>query len=261
MFRRPLLVLVAVLALAPAAEAADIQVTYRVDAKALKVGTPAGTPLTFQLYSDSACTTAAGAAQVVNVEAVSLIEAPKLIKVKGGPKPPSVAEINYTMTGIAPQPAFYAKVTGAGVTPVGGACQLQPGQARPSIPVLVDSNGTTLGNLTGVGSGAIGVLVRRAGISTVFLLNGSTGLYGNYAVYYTSSDCSGQPYFQDGLGAALAAGPGSTTIYSAGTGLPSTITVNSLSVGTNCLLSSFSSSFVTAVAVATLAPPFSVVDE
>lgn len=123
--RRSLFVLMSVVAFATGSYAADIQVGYRVDAKSLKSNTPAGTPLSFQLYTDSTCATSAGGPQVVNVESVTLIEAPKLIKVKNGPKPPQVAEIRYTMTGITPQPAFYAKVTGAGITPIGSACQLQ----------------------------------------------------------------------------------------------------------------------------------------
>jgi hypothetical protein len=134
MARHSFFVLATLLALAPAAHAADIQVGYRVDAKSLKSNTPAGTPLTFQLYTDSTCATSAGGPQVVNVENVTLIEAPKLVRVKNGPKPPQVAEISYTMTGITPLPAFYAKVTGAGITPIGSACQLQPASVGGTIP-------------------------------------------------------------------------------------------------------------------------------
>ena len=132
--RHSFFVLAALVGLASVAGAADIQVGYRDDAQSLKSSTPAGTPQTFQLYTDSACATSAGGPQVVNVEAVTLIEAPKLIKVKNGPKPPQVAEIAYTMTGITPQPAFYAKVTGAGITPIGSACQLQTASVGGTIP-------------------------------------------------------------------------------------------------------------------------------
>lgn len=132
--RHSFFVLAALMGLASVAGAADIQVGYRVDAKSLKSNTPAGTPLSFQLYTDSTCATSAGGPQVVNVESVTLIEAPKLIKVKNGPKPPQVAEISYTMTGITPQPAFYAKVTGAGITPIGGPCQLQTASVGGTIP-------------------------------------------------------------------------------------------------------------------------------
>lgn len=40
-----------------------------------------------------------------------------------GPKPPSVAEIRHTLTGFTP-PAFYAKVTGTGITPIGQSASL-----------------------------------------------------------------------------------------------------------------------------------------
>lgn len=125
--------LLAALSAAPAS-AADIQVSYRVDAKLLKKSTPAGTPLSFQLFTDSTCATSAGAAQVVNVEAVTLIEQPRLIKVKGGPTPPVTAEVRHTMTGLTPQPAFYAQVTGTGITPIGTACQLQTASVGGTLP-------------------------------------------------------------------------------------------------------------------------------
>jgi hypothetical protein len=60
-------------ALLPAtAFAADVRVSYLVDAKVLKTAT-AGTPLSFQLFTDGSCTTPV-ASQVVNAEAASLIE-------------------------------------------------------------------------------------------------------------------------------------------------------------------------------------------
>jgi hypothetical protein len=69
----------------------------------------AGTPLTFQLFTDASCTTPV-ATQVVNVESVSLVEQIKPLKVSGAPAAPKPAEVRHVMTG---------------VTPVGGACQLQ----------------------------------------------------------------------------------------------------------------------------------------
>ena len=78
--RRTLLALVALVGLASVANAGDILVTYRVNYKLLRASTPAGTALLFQLYTGSTCATAAGAPQVVNVDAVTLIEAPKLVR-------------------------------------------------------------------------------------------------------------------------------------------------------------------------------------
>jgi len=37
------------------------------------------------------------------------------------------------MTGVIPQPMFYAVVTGAGITPIGAACQLQTASVGSTI--------------------------------------------------------------------------------------------------------------------------------
>lgn len=110
---------------ASSAFAADVRVTYLVDGKALKAGAPAGTPLTFELHTTSACG-APVATTTVDVENVTLLAHLKAASVKSGPKPPkSVLEMRHVLSGVTPASAFWLKVTGAGVTPVGGACQLQ----------------------------------------------------------------------------------------------------------------------------------------
>jgi hypothetical protein len=76
------------------------------------------------LFTDSSCATPV-ATQVVDVETANLIEIIKPLKVKNGPKPPPTARIDHVMTGVTPEAAFYLTVTGTGVMPVGGACQLQ----------------------------------------------------------------------------------------------------------------------------------------
>lgn len=122
---RSLAACVVSLLVATAADAADVRVTYLVDAKTLKASAPAGTALTFALHTNGACS-APVASQSVNVEDVTLLETVKAAGVKSGPKPPKgMIEMRHVMTGVSAQPAFYLKVTGAGITPVGGACQLQ----------------------------------------------------------------------------------------------------------------------------------------
>ena len=66
--------LIAVLFVPAAAWGVDVPARYAVDLVDLKKNAPAGTQLTWQLYSDSACTTATGSPLVVNVEDVELIE-------------------------------------------------------------------------------------------------------------------------------------------------------------------------------------------
>lgn len=201
--RRSFFVLAALIGLGSVAGAADIQVSYRVDAKLLKKNTPAGTSLAFQLFTDSTCATSAGSPQNANVEAVTLIEQPKLIKVKGGPTPPSVAEIRYTLTGVTPKPAFYAIVTGTGITPVGGTCQLQPGGPRLPIAVARDAVGAFVGT--------VGLVPDFAPSRTVILIDdpagtlafaiSSKGELNDYAIFYTeNADCSGARFLQPGQG-------------------------------------------------------------
>jgi hypothetical protein len=70
MLRHLVLAALILLGIAARAQAADIKVTYLVDATQLKAKTPAGTPLTFKLFPDSACVTTAVATQTTNVENV-----------------------------------------------------------------------------------------------------------------------------------------------------------------------------------------------
>jgi hypothetical protein len=66
-----------------------------------------------------------------------LLEAVKLGKVKGGPKPPKIVRLRHTMTGVAAATELFLQVTGTGITPIGGACQAQgPGGGGPAAPAL-----------------------------------------------------------------------------------------------------------------------------
>ena len=104
--------------------AVDVPVSYTVDDKALKAAV-SGTPLTFTLYSDSACTTSVHT-QVVNSENVRVISKLKRFNPTGAAKPPKTDELATTLTGVVPASApLYLQVTGTGITPVGGACQVQ----------------------------------------------------------------------------------------------------------------------------------------
>ena len=116
-------ILVTLLALPVAAWAVDVPVMYNVDASALKSAV-AGTMLTFELHATSACSSAV-LSQAVASENVSLISKLKAFRVSGGPKPPKVNQLLQVLTGAPSESVYYLKVTGTGITPVGGACQLQ----------------------------------------------------------------------------------------------------------------------------------------
>src|SRR5262245_53947721 len=113
------------LLLAPAAlRAAEVPVTYLVDAKTFGDDAVAGTPLTFTLHTDASCTTPLRT-KVVNVENLDLIEKVRLITPKNAPKTPAPARLFTTVSGVPVSGNLYLMVTGTGVSPVGGACQPQ----------------------------------------------------------------------------------------------------------------------------------------
>src|SRR5438445_11287369 len=79
------------------ARAADLPVSYLVNLNALRASAPAGTPLTFALYIDDACTTEV-ASQVVNVENVNVIECLIQVRPTGATPAPRTARLTATLT-------------------------------------------------------------------------------------------------------------------------------------------------------------------
>ncbi len=118
------------------ASAADIPVSYLVDGRALKDAV-AGTTFTFGLYSDSSCTTLLDS-QLNLVEDLAVLGLKRFKPSGATTPPPKTAEIRNTITGVTASGHFYLKVTGTGVTPVGGACQAQA--AIGDIPPTCNDN-------------------------------------------------------------------------------------------------------------------------
>lgn len=156
------------------ASTVDVPVNYLVDAKDLKSLAPAGTNITFQLFSDAACTSSVFMT-TVDIDTVSFgIEKLKLASVKGSAKPPKPVRINAVLTGVPPSSRLYLKVTGTGITPVNGACQVQiSGDTGPSgisncswvtgSPVVL---GNSIGQtVTAIASCSLGDLVFSGGCS------------------------------------------------------------------------------------------------
>jgi hypothetical protein len=102
----------------------DVEVNYTVNDKALKAAV-AGTSLAFQLYSDSSCTMAVGSPVSVNIENVYLIERLKRFTPKGGTKAPATDRLTAVLSGATGSSPTFLKVTGTGISSVGGDCQLQ----------------------------------------------------------------------------------------------------------------------------------------
>jgi hypothetical protein len=115
--------------------AGDLPVGYRADFRAFRTGAVAATPLTFTLYADPACTTAV-ASQVVSAGAVGVIEKPKTVAPRGAPRVPATVRLVTTLPGVTAGGNLYLQVTGAGIAPVGGACQAQAAVDQGSLATL-----------------------------------------------------------------------------------------------------------------------------
>jgi len=109
---------------------ADVEVGYLVDATAFKAAI-SGTSLTFTLYTDAACTNVA-ATNALNVENTTVIEQLKRLTPKGATKAPKTARLTATLTGVTPPATAFLKVTGTGITAVGGDCQIQLSSGAPT---------------------------------------------------------------------------------------------------------------------------------
>src|SRR5438034_720605 len=119
--------LAALLVLPSLVSAADLPVRYTVQDKPLKAAI-AGTSLTFQLFSDPACTNPPAYSTAVLIENVTLITKLKQFTPKNDAKLPNTDELSVTLPGVTTGGNLYLKVTGTGVVPVGGACQAQAAQ-------------------------------------------------------------------------------------------------------------------------------------
>jgi hypothetical protein len=138
------------------ASAIDLPVNYLVDGKELTSLAPAGTNITFELFSDAACT-ASVFTTTVDIDTVSLgIEKLKLASVKGSAKPPKPVRINAVLAGVTPSSQLYLTVTGTGITPVNGACQVQvsgvPGAAGPAGPSGISNCSWVTGSSASLGA-------------------------------------------------------------------------------------------------------------
>ncbi len=187
--------LLAALLVAPAlVRAADVPVVYTVDTTALKLAI-SGTNLTFQLHTNATCTALAHT-QVLTIDATNMQSVLKRSKPKNGVKPPKTTDLRATLTGVAPAAPLYAQVTGTGITPVGGACQVQASTTSSGTvggtPVLKDANGAILGALDIAGG-----FIFDAGGTLVSAFAFPAGFGNNFFYLYASTDCTGPKLYFD----------------------------------------------------------------
>ena len=188
----------ATLALAASARAADLQTSYTVDDKALKAAV-SGTPITFALYSDGACTTLVDDVTIA-VDDIDLIERVKRFKPKGAVKPPNTVRLTEVLTGVSTAATLYLEVTGLGITPVGGSCQLQHAStAGAEVPCLTQvgsevyfdgcnvnvrsGGGDTFAAVNGLGNLVVGYNEDFGGNTRTGSHNVVIGAYHDYSSY------------------------------------------------------------------------------
>jgi hypothetical protein len=179
---RSLALLAACVLFARSAAAADLEVRYSVEEKPLKAAV-SGTQLTFALYTDDACADLAQSF-VVNVENVSLLSKLKQMTPKNDTKLPNTVELRTALAGVTAGGNLHLRVTGTGVTPVGGACQAQ---AAHLAAVVRDTNGAFVSSfprtLRTIAGDVVELPISAGGILPSDPL----------VLYHASSDCSGAP--------------------------------------------------------------------
>jgi hypothetical protein len=130
---RAFLAAIALAAIAVPASADPLVAEYLVQRKPLQKGTLPTTMLTFEVYSDAACTTLVDSAQVA--ASALMIEQVKGLRLRGGASLAKVVRLEAAIDVDAGAP--FLKVTGTGITAAGAACQLQ-GASSTSISNLTD---------------------------------------------------------------------------------------------------------------------------
>jgi hypothetical protein len=137
---------------AAGATATDLPTSYLVDQKSLKAGV-AGTQLTFELFTDAACTAPSAYSAPIAIESIAVISKLAHILPKGADKSPAPAELRTTLSGVTTPGNLWLQVTGTGIAPLGGACQAQAAQVaqNPSNAGALTSKAVVLAFSGGLG--------------------------------------------------------------------------------------------------------------
>ena len=165
------LALPALLAAAASADVVDLR--YRVDQKTWTKEARAEQSLSLEIFSDAACTQSVYTGSVFVGDASVAVQSVTLLRLKGAPKAPKVAELRVLLDA-PPLPAqHFLSVTGEAVTSVGGACQPQSAAASGPAGPQGATGATGSGGAPGAG-GATG----PAGATGEQGLTGHTGATG-----------------------------------------------------------------------------------
>ena len=144
-----------------------IGVRYRIDRGEWERSARADASLSFELFSDAACTqTVHGASVAAGDDSIS-VQAVKTFATKQAPKPPQTLGLRALLDAPPLAAPLYATVTGTGVTPVAPACQPQLAAASAATGVTgstgaagaagaADAQGAAGGTGATGASGAVG---------------------------------------------------------------------------------------------------------
>ncbi len=178
---------------APPALAADVRVHYLLDERSIRT-VEATAEVAIGLFTDAACATTLSTTSLALAD-VDLLARVTPTSLGATPKAPKAAELRHTLRGVPAAAPLYARVDGAGVVPIGGACQVQS-VAVPTTdtPVLVDANGTVLGPYGVAADRGYPVWLRAAGDVSYAVVVEATEIRGlDYQLSYEAADCSSPP--------------------------------------------------------------------
>ncbi len=149
-----LLFVATALVAARSAAAADLEVSYLVDARAFRRAATADTPILVTVYRDRECTQPAGASTLTAGD-LDVIEKVRRLALRSAGPSPDTARLTATLRDVdAPAPAWVT-LAGAGISAVGGGCQSArstgtrsvgacPPDAVPLGPICVDKYEATV---------------------------------------------------------------------------------------------------------------------
>jgi hypothetical protein len=182
-----------IVAAASSASAADLRVRYLLEERSLR-SVEAASPVVIALFGDPACATVASTTTLA-LRDVDLLARVGTTTLRGAPKAPKTAELAHTLVNVPAVAPLYARVTGPGVVPVGGDCQVQtvavPAQ---NVPVIVDAAGAVLGPYAVAADTGFPVWLRAFDGLTYAVsiewgeLRGVTDI-----LYFEAADCSSPP--------------------------------------------------------------------
>ena len=189
MMRYPLLALALVLT-SPAAWADDAPVNYTVVRRDLRMNTFSTDLLTFEIHGTSACDNALHTELIAAGNLDIVWDRVSTFRIRQqSPKHPTAARLHVVLNPPDGIRGRYLRVTGPGINPIGGDCQVQSG-GRAGTLGLFDGNG----DLIGLAGGVLGVMSAYSEELGLTIPVDHEGELGKPALYFSQANCQGQAY-------------------------------------------------------------------